>query len=245
MTRGEQGTPLLQGSGVQPAFFFQERGTSASKGTAGFGAWFISASTSSVVGRCWGKARTVRFPIQAQTEQRICCHCHLHRATWSKLSWKRPHSPGWFVALTAAGTGTHPSHTPQAGAGCENRPNAHPSLNKLSYIMYKEVQTVPPVSPSREASSPGHCVPSSRHRAAGRRSPVGCAAPGRGHGKDMGTHWIDTWTHWTAPLGPPDGHTAPLVATETKGPSSTLGDSQATPSPLEGCVTRRLLSSED
>lgn len=40
-------------------------GWQASTGTAGLCAWFISARMNSAVGRCWGKARTVRFPTQS------------------------------------------------------------------------------------------------------------------------------------------------------------------------------------
>lgn len=94
-------------------------GASGNTGTAGLGAWFISAKTSSVVGRCWGKARTVGFPTQAQSAQRPGGRRRLRRAARGELGplllarlWHR-----W-------GPKPPPLHPPQAGAGHKTRPEA-------------------------------------------------------------------------------------------------------------------------
>lgn len=91
-SRGARGAPSPW-EGRDPSFSQEEMlswggglaGASGNTGTAGLGAWFISAKTSSVVGRCWGKARTVGFPTQAQSAQRPGGRRRLRRAARGEL----------------------------------------------------------------------------------------------------------------------------------------------------------------
>lgn len=151
----------------------------ASTGTAGLCAWFISAGTNNVVGRCWGKARTVRFPTQSTNRTE----------TWfAVIAYTEQlgeNSAGRGTALLVCATegcgpwGPIPPCALQvwgwacSGYGRWNRLHhgtwtRFPSLNRLFYTMYKEMQTVPPatspVAPGTPAQLP---TPSGEERGPG------------------------------------------------------------------------------
>lgn len=138
-----------------------------------------------------------------------------------------PPSPGRVVAPT----GSQTPRAPQAGAGHapDARPDPRqrtapcPSLNKCP--VQRTGKCRQPLQRARrgspwEASSPGHCVPGSRRRGVGRRTPPRHALPlggaeGRTHGPAGRTHGPTGWAHGPSGRthGPlPDRHTDPLLA---------------------------------
>lgn len=163
----------------------------------------------SAVGRCWGKARTVRFPTQSTNRTETWFAVVAYTEQLGENSAGRGTVLLVCVTEGCGPGGPIPPRALQAWTwacsdhGRRNRLHRGmrtrlPSLNKLFYTMYKEMQTVRPATAPMapgdpwDASSPsGHepPAPGGEERGPGplRDMPPAAVCPRRGRGTDTRT----------------------------------------------------------